>query len=58
MSYVFAYMCCTRSRLGCSIGTGATKQAAAAMAIKIGTDGGLTACTVRRYISAETGKKM
>jgi hypothetical protein len=55
---IFAYMCCTQPHLGCAIGAATTKTEAAAAALKIGTSGGLAACTVRKYLSAKTGKNM
>jgi len=54
--YVFAYMCCMRPHLGCAISAATTKPQAAASAIKVGTDAGLEACAVRKYLSAKTGK--
>lgn len=55
---VFVYMCCTRPRLACTIGTGDTKPDAVALASKLFSDNGFTACTVRNYLSARTGNKM
>ena len=55
-AYIFAYMCCTKPHLGCAITAATTKAQAAADAIRIGTNGGLDACAVRKYLSAKTGK--
>jgi len=55
---VFAYMCCTRPRLGCSIGVGEDRTAALAMVRKTFSDAGFSQCTVKQYLSAESGKRL
>lgn len=55
---VFAYLCCTQPRLACTIGSASTKQSAANRALGGLSPQGYTACTVRHYLSAKTGKRM
>jgi len=55
---VFAYMCCTRPQLGCSIGVGEDRTAALAMVRKTFSDAGFSQCTVKQYLSAESGKRL
>ena len=55
---VFAYMCCTRPWLGCSIGVGEDRTSALAMVRKTFSDAGFSQCTVKQYLSAESGKRL
>jgi hypothetical protein len=54
---VFAYMCCTRPKLGCAVAPGDSPDEAAALVRKTLTDAGYGNCALRHHLSAGNGKK-
>lgn len=54
----FAYMCCTRPRFGCAIGVGERREDAIAMVRKTFSDAGYSQCSLRAYVSANSGQKV
>ena len=54
---VFAYMCCTRPKLGCAVAAGNSPEEATANVRKTLTDAGYGNCPLRHHLSAGNGKK-